>query len=67
MRGLCRYIQRRAGELPGGRGMDFLRAHRINGSVESLRKARNKKVRLCSCAYSKSGSNRIQASNAICA
>ena len=50
--GCRRYIQRRADELPGGRGKDFLRAHRINGNVESLRKARNKKVRLCSCASS---------------
>ena len=50
--GWHRYIQRRADELPGGRGKDFLRAHRINGNVESLRKARNKKVRLCSCASS---------------
>ena len=65
--GWHRYIQRRADELPGGRGKDFLRAHRINGNVESLRKARNKKVRLCSCAYSRSGANSIQASNAICA
>ena len=36
------YLQKRAGELPDGAGVDFLRNHGINGKVDSIRKARSK-------------------------
>ena len=37
------YLQKRAGELPEGRGLAFLQQHRINGNIDSIRKARNKR------------------------
>jgi hypothetical protein len=37
------YLQKRAGELPDGAGLDFLRRHGINGKVDSIRKARSKR------------------------
>jgi hypothetical protein len=36
------YLQKRASELPDGRGLEFLRSHGINGKVDSIRKARNR-------------------------